>query len=281
METYTKINTLFKRYQNVGNCPNPKWRVMQNKIILNAFADTTFEYLLNNVFESYSKIDGTNSKICYYPSTQEIFVGGKTDKANSQHGQFEYLQQIADRILPKMKEMFPVETARFSPKCDNHGKVIVKEDNTVEMEEIPIYIYGEYYGCGIQKCGGAYSKENKFAVFDIRQQGWWIPSDMRHAICQELELEEVPFYGYITLADAINEVRKGFTTKVEGAVDSSLMEEGLVLRPTEPLKDSRGNRIIVKVKYCDFKEYDEARSKFTNEEFEEFEKWYYSNIENK
>jgi len=69
-------------------------------------------------------------------------------------------------------------------------------------------------------------------------------------------------------------VMNGFRTKYENAADPTLIEEGIVARPVVPLYDSRGNRIIVKVKYCDYLEYQNVRKEFTDEEFEEFSKWY-------
>jgi hypothetical protein len=81
------------------------------------------------------------------------------------------------------------------------------------------------------------------------------------------------------LADIENIVRKGFTTKFEGAADPTMIEEGIVARPTIPLFDARGNRVIVKVKYCDYVEYDAVRKEFTDEEFKEFDNWYHTNIE--
>lgn len=287
-QTYTKIDTLYCRYQKIkkDNCPNPKWLKFSNKIILGHYANPLFGYLQNNMFEAYSKIDGTNSKIVYYPSSGEIIVGGKSDNANSQHGQFEYLQAIADRIKPILGEMYPKESAVFTPKIGDNKKVEVNhiridsaEFDTVEMVESPIYIYGEYYGCGIQKCGGNYSKENRFAVFDICQNGWWIPSTMRHGICQNLEIEEVPRHFDMTLKAAEAKVMHGFTTCVNDVVNDQMIEEGLVLRPTTPFKDSRGNRVIVKIKYCDYQEWSAVRKEFTDEEFEEFNRWYFSNIE--
>jgi hypothetical protein len=47
-----------------------------------------------------------------------------------------------------------------------------------------------------------------------------------------------------------------------------------------PLCDGSGKRIIVKVKYCDYIEYDTVRKEFSDEEFEEFNAWYHENIEN-
>ena len=92
-------------------------------------------------------------------------------------------------------------------------------------------------------------------------------------------MKQVPFIGIATLHEFEQMVMKGFETKVEGAKDPSLIEEGIVARPTMPIKDSRGRRIIVKIKYCDYHEYAEARKEFTDEEFKEFNDWYNENIE--
>lgn len=300
MEVYTKINTMYKRYAFKGSdCPNQKWLAFRNKIILGEFSNNEAKYLFNCPWEAYSKIDGTNSKIAYFPSTGEIKVGGKSDNADSQHGQFEMLQEIADRIKPILAEIFPKESARFEPvRSKENNKVMFNKlspfgkldetvqpdkdgDYVVRLEEVPVYIYGEYFGEGIQKCGRRYiAKGNAFHVFDIKQQGWWIPKELRDEYCSKLNLKTVPFIGVMTLADIENMVRGGFATKFEGAEDPTLIEEGIVARPVLPLLDSRGNRIIVKVKYCDYIEYDNVRKQFTDEEFQEFDKWYHDNIEN-
>ena len=298
METYTKINTLYKRYQFKGDeCPNQKWLKFRNKIILGSFSNKEAEYLFDCLWEAYSKIDGTNSKIAFYPSTGEIRVGGKTDGAESQHGQFEMLQKIADRIKPQLRSMFPKDTAKFIPvKSKETNKVqywdatdplgidIVTPDKNgqyiVQLEEIPVYIYGEYFGTGVQKVGGRYIQNgNGFSVFDIRQQGWWLPKENRDAICQSLGLETVPYIGNMTLRDIEQMVMSGFKTKFERAADPTLIEEGIVARPVIPMCDGRGERVIVKVKYCDYVEYQRVRNEFTDEEFEEFSKWYRETIE--
>ena len=304
MQTYTKINTLYKRYQFKGTgCPNQKWLKFKNKIILGDFSNIEAKYLFHNLWEAYSKIDGTNSKIAFYPSTQEIRVGGKTDNSNLQHGQFEMLQAIAERIQPQLCHMFPKESARFTPvknketnRVDYYypevmhipegclpvrgNKVDVMEvggNYITELEEVPIYIYGEYFGSGVQKGGGRYIQNgNGFAVFDICQQGWWLPKENRDALCKGLNLETVPYIGVMTLRDIEQLVMTGFTTKFERAADPTLIEEGIVARPVVPICDGRGNRIIVKVKYCDYIEYKRVRGEFTDREFEEFTAWYNS-----
>ena len=295
METYQKIQTLYKRYNFDGKtCPNKKWLKLRNKIIIGDFSNKEAEFLFDKPWEAYSKIDGTNSKIIFYPSTQTITVGGKSDNASSLHGQFEVLQEIAERIKPILCEMFPKECAKFAPvKNKETNKVqyyleaardAMIEPKTgfcgVELEEVPIYIYGEYFGEGVQKCGKRYiEKGNKFIVFDIKQQGWWTPKDVRDSICEKLGLEKVPFIGVMSLKEIEDMVKKGFETKYPNASDSTLIEEGIVARPTLPLMDTRGNRIIVKVKNCDYVEYYRVRQEFTDEEFEEFTTWYNKQIE--
>ena len=301
-EVYTKINTIHKRYIfESKDVPNKKWLAFKNKIILNEFSDEAFEYLYGCLWEAYSKIDGTCSKIMFFPSTSEIRVEGKTEKAQSQHGQFEMLQEIADRIKPQLCAMFPKESARFalvkegnkikfwdvSSEIDryaNANPVTPNREGQYEvcLEEVPIYIYGEYFGTGIQKCGSRYIQNgNGFRVFDIKQQGWWLPKDNRDAMCKGLGLEQVPFLGVMTLRDIEDMVRSGFTTKFEGAADPTMIEEGIVARPTIPLCNGSGNRVIVKVKYCDYIEYDAVRKQFSDKEFTEFDTWYHENIENK
>lgn len=297
MKTYTKINTLYTRYKNLGSdCPNPKWKKFQNKIIFGKFSDPTFKYLYDCLWEGYSKIDGTNSKIAFFPSTGEIRVGGKTENAESQHGQFEMLNKIASNIQPGLVRMFPKETARFVPVKGIDNKVeywdmtdplgiskIVPTKNGqygVWLEEVPIYIYGEYFGSGIQKVGCRYLKDsNDFVVFDICQQDWWLPREKRNEVCFELGLKSVPYLGYMTLRQIEEMVMNGFRTKYENAADPTLIEEGIVARPVVPINDQRGNRIIVKIKYCDYKEYNDVRKEFTDEEFKEFNDWYNENVE--
>ena len=303
METYTKIDTMYKRYQFDGkDCPNKDWLKFKNKIILGEFSFKEAEYLFTCLWEAYSKIDGTNSKIAFFPSTSEIRVEGKTEKAQSQHGQFEMLEKIGERIKPQLCAMFPKESARFAPVKDgnkikfwdvssseidryaNANPVTPNREGQYEvcLEEVPIYIYGEYFGTGIQKCGSRYIQNgNGFRVFDIKQQGWWLPKENRDAMCKGLGLETVPFLGVMTLRDIENVVRGGFPTKFEGAADPTMLEEGIVARPIIPLCNGSGNRIIVKVKYCDYVEYDAVRKQFSDKEFTEFDTWYHENIENK
>ena len=116
LQVYDKIQTLYKRYIfDANKCPNKAWAKFKNKIILGEFSFKEAGYLFNCPWEATSKIDGTNSKIAFFPSTGEIRVGGKTEKTESQHGQFEMLEKIGENIKPQLCAMFPKESARFAP----------------------------------------------------------------------------------------------------------------------------------------------------------------------
>lgn len=302
-QTYSKIQTLYCRYKNLKKVglPNPKWAVFQNKIILGQFSDDYMEYIKDLKFDCFSKVDGTNSKIVYYPSTGECFPSGKTDNADIVGtGQKPFLEEIINRIKPMLAELFPPESAKFAPKMNDKNQIeyydfpsqyepdrmyedIHPEDfrdgdqKAVVLEEIPVYIYGEFFGKKIQ-AGGNYDKEkNRFNVFDICVQGWYIPIDMLKEYCYVLGLDIVPYIGQMNIEEAEDMVQKGFKTLVPNAANPDYLEEGIVARPIVPIKDPRGKRIIVKIKHCDYRDLDNAIKQVGQEEYEKFDKWYKEN----
>lgn len=301
-QTYTKINTLYKRYQNLGkvDLPNKDWRVFQNKIILGDYSDDYMGYIKGLKFDCFSKIDGTNSKIVYLPSTGECFCGGKTDSADIVGtGQKAFLDAEIERIKPILAELFPPESAKFAPvmndknqiqyyHCEDGGEVLNINENYadgirmfgVKLEEVPVYIYGEFFGKKIQ-AGGNYDKDkNRFSIFDICQQGWWVPIDMLYSYAERLGLEVAPYIGVMTIPEAEEMVKKGFKTLVPNVSNPDYLEEGIVARPVVPIKDPRGKRIIVKIKTCDYNDLQRAIEKVGEDEYRKFDAWYKENIEN-
>lgn len=299
-QTYTKIDTLYKRYRNLGKAglPDKAWMAFQNKIIEGDFSSKEIEYLYDKKFHCFSKIDGTNTKIVFYPSIGEIFYGGKTDDADlSMHDKI--MPGICERILPKLREMFPPEKARFVPETNDKrqtryfaggGETEIYEDTDlkgvdendlrmVRLKEFPVYIYGELFGAKIQKGGGNYSAEPRFSAFDICQQGWWLPIGRFTEMCNDLGLDIAPYYGEYTVKEAEGFVRDGFRTLVDNPVNPDCIEEGIVARPVVPLKDEHGNRIIVKIKHKDYAELDAAIRKVGEGEYEKFRAWYEENRE--
>ena len=300
-QTYTKINTLYKRFQNLGKVelPNKAWMVFQNKIIIGDFSDDYMEYIKGLKFDCFEKIDGTNSKIVYFPSTGECFPGGKTDNADIVGtGQKVMLEEIIARIKPKLAELFPKESAKFIPAmndrnqiqyyhCEDGGEVLNINENYadgirmfgVKLEEVPVYIYGEFFGKKIQ-AGGNYDKDkNRFSIFDICQQGWWIPIDMLNEYAAKLGLDVAPYIGQMTIDEAEKMVIKGFKTTVPDVSNPDYLAEGIVARPIVPIKDPRGKRIIVKIKTCDYNDLKVAINKVGEDEYKKFREWYMENKE--
>jgi len=293
-QTYTKINTLHGRYRLDGvSLPKSEWKIFQNKIIIDKYSDDFMDYIKLLKFDCFSKIDGTSSKIVYYPSTGECFPGGKTDKADIVGtGQKAFLEQVIERIKPILAEMFPPESAKFVPIVNDKnqpmyrnldGEVITPDRPwvyAIELEESPVYIYGEFFGKKIQ-CGGNYDKENnRFSIFDICQQGWYIPIDMLNEYAEKLGLDVAPYLGQMTIPQAEAMVKEGFKTRVPNVANPDFLEEGIVARPVVPIKDPRGKRIIVKIKTCDYRDLQAAIDKVGVNEYKEFDAWYKENVEN-
>ena len=300
-QTYTKIQTLYKRFQNLSKVelPNKAWIAFQNKIIIGDFSDDYMEYIKGLKFDCFEKIDGTNSKIVYFPSTGECFPGGKTDNADIVGtGQKVMLEEIIARIKPKLAELFPKESAKFIPAmndrnqiqyyhCEDGGEVLNINENYadgirmfgVKLEEVPVYIYGEFFGKKIQ-AGGNYDKDkNRFSIFDICQQGWWIPIDMLNEYAAKLGLDVAPYIGQMTIDEAEKMVIKGFKTTVPDVSNPDYLAEGIVARPIVPIKDPRGKRIIVKIKTCDYNDLKVAINKVGEDEYKKFREWYMENKE--
>lgn len=294
---YTKINTLYCRYKNLGkvSLPNPAWKAFMNKIIIGKYSDDYMEYVKGLKFDCFEKIDGTNSKIVYMPSTGECFPGGKTDNADIVGtGQKVMLDEIIARIKPTLAELFPKESAKFAPVVNDKNQIQYYEAETgtkidvtpetfneyrfgVKLEEVPVYIYGEFFGKKIQD-GGNYDKDkNRFAIFDICVQGWWIPIDMLNDYASKLGLDVAPYLGQMTIEEAEKMVMKGFKTTVPDVSNPDYLAEGIVARPVVPIKDPRGKRIIVKIKTCDYRELQAAINQVGEDEYKKFREWYFEN----
>lgn len=216
-KVFTKINTLYKRDE-------------KGKIMIGEFSRPEFEYLHNLPWIAYEKIDGTN--MSYYWDGHTLEIHGKTENAS-----------IPNSLINKMSTMVTKEMMEkvFPLKYDESGN------------EIPmlIIIYGEGYGAKIQKCGGRYmSKDVNFRVFDINIDDWWLELDDVKDICNKLNLEMAVPYGELTIQEAEEMVIKGFKSTI--SEDETLIAEGLVLRPKVQLFNKRGERIMVKIKYCDY-----------------------------
>ncbi len=244
MQYYQKINTIYKRSQEPG--PN------HNKIIYGDWSQPEFEVLKDLKWEATEKIDGTN--MSFEIVTEEgpfpdetitcININGKTPAAN-----------IPGHLLKVMQEKLTPEsiTKVFGKQVPVEGQF--EDEWKIELPW-KIELFGEGYGVKIQK-GGNYLKDRAdFILFDVKitavkgGKSVWLTRESCEDIAQKLGIDIVPFIGWFTLDEAIEYVRKGFKSVI--AQNPDYDAEGLVLRAPCGLLTRMGERLITKIKHCDF-----------------------------
>jgi len=234
METYHKIQTLFKRHLD-----GPK----KGKMIRGEWTTPELEYLADNEWEFTEKVDGTNIRIGYSglptcatptsPWYKAVEFAGRTDNA----------------VLPKPLLEFLTEHFT-SERFDNAGLG-------------NIVLFGEGYGPKIQN-GGNYRADQSFVLFDVKIGDWWLNRESVDDVASKLGIESVPVIGHGTLQDAIDIVSSGITFNKQGAVVrwgsgglksrwGNFEAEGIVARPKVAMFDRKGQRIITKIKAVDFR----------------------------
>lgn len=216
--TYTKIQTLYKRDE-------------KGKIVLGDFSRPEFKYLYDCKWKAFEKVDGTN--MAFYWDGYELQIHGKSAEA-----------QIPKHLLAKMESMISIEKLQevFPIKYDENGN------------EVPfiVRIYGEGYGAKIQKCGGSYIRNDcNFRVFDVCVNSVWLDWENVVDVASKLGLDTVEYYGLMSLREAEAMVIKGFKSPI--AENTELDAEGLVLRPEVQFFNKRHERVMVKIKTCDYR----------------------------
>lgn len=238
METYHKIQTLFKRDMD-GSLTGKK-----GKMIVGEWTTPELAYLADNQWEFTEKVDGTNIRIGV----------ALTDGGNAVP---EFAGRSDNAIIPKplialLEETFPVGGDELS-----HWMI----DN--RLKDVPVVLFGEGYGAKIQN-GGNYRPDTSFVLFDVRIGDWWLDREGVDSVAADLGIDSVPTIGTGTLHDAIDIVSTGLTFDKSGAVRrwgggtlqsrwGSFAAEGIVATPLVPLFDRKGQRIITKIKAVDFR----------------------------
>jgi len=192
------------------------------KLIEGKFRNECVEYLKDNEWLFTEKVDGTNIRIFW--DGHKVNIGGRTDNAQLPMDLVEHLQKLF--TTNESEELF--------------------EQTFGETE---VYFFGEGYGGKIQN-GGAYSKEKKFIIFDVMVGDTFLSREDVEKIAKSFNIDIVPIIIEGTIQEAVDYVK----TKPNSSISKETKEiEGLVGTPKVRLIDFRGNRIIVKIKVCDFK----------------------------
>lgn len=190
------------------------------KLIEGKFRNETVEFLKNNVWQFTEKIDGTNIRVRW--DGHEISFAGRTDRA-----------QIPNHLMDKLNEIF--------------SNVSTEELFEQMFGEKEVILFGEGYGTKIQKIGRLYRSDVSFILFDVMVDGMYLNRNNVESIATSLGVEIVPIVLEGTISEAVEFVKN----KPDSTIGQAKME-GVVGRPKVELFDRRGNRLIVKIKVCDF-----------------------------
>jgi hypothetical protein len=186
-----------------------------------------FEYLQDAHWLWTEKVDGTNIRIMW--DGQRLTFGGRTDNA-----------QIPAFLIDRLRQLFEQKSAE---RCSVFGL-----SNVV--------LYGEGYGNKIQKTGHLYLADSQdFVLFDVRVNDRWLEYDGILSVAEGLSIPAVPVVGGGCLHNAASMAMGGFDS-----MWGEFMAEGLVVRPAITLLDRRGNRIMGKIKYRDFRAQEDQKS---------------------
>lgn len=212
MQEYHKIETLFQRDMEGTK-----------KLIEGVFRDKAVSFLADCVWEWTEKVDGTNVRVHW--DGHNVEFGGRTDRA-----------QIPVPLVNKLNEYFGGET---------------NEQMFEQMfGENDVILFGEGYGAKIQN-GGDYTDGTSvdFILFDVMINGLYFERRSVEDIAMTMGVDVVPIVFEGNILSAVDFIK---THPMSTLGNHKHEMEGVVGRPEVELKDRRGNRLIVKVKYRDF-----------------------------
>jgi len=174
---YHKIQTVFLR-----NPANSYKTLLEGQ-----YALPEFEYLKDNEWVFTEKVDGTNIRIFWNGTFDNLSYGGKTDNADIPGFLYQSLEILFSKN-EQLKEVFP---------------------------DGPAILYGEGYGAKIQK-GGDYLPYASFILFDVKIGPWWLKRKDVDEIAEKLGIKSVPVIGEGTLQDAVELCREGLESRLGG-----------------------------------------------------------------
>lgn len=216
-------------------CPFERDINGSRQIVWDKWVNPTVEYLKDNPWVFTEKVDGTNTRIVYDGYRVQVLPR----KENSEMPPF---------LREKLTEMFLTDE--------------VEEIFEQQFGSKEVILFGEGYGNKIQGIGSKYRKDNSFILFDVMINGNYQPRKTVEDIARMLGIDVVPIIMTGTIYDAIKFVIQHPKSTIS---HEDLYMEGLVGRPAVELQDRCGNRIIVKIKWKDFRQFVETQSSTNSE----------------
>ena len=190
------------------------------RLLEGEFRNPAVEFLKDNRWIFTEKIDGTNISVCWDGHT--VTFNGRTEKA-----------EIPAHLLSYLTATFKTSEA----------EQIFEE----KFGEMPVILFGEGYGPKIQK-GGSYRDDVSFILFDVLISGNYQPRESVEDIARSFGIDVVPIIFEGTIQEGVDFVK----SHPDSTMGTAKME-GLVARPKIEMRDRCGKRVIVKIKWEDFK----------------------------
>ena len=195
-----------------------------NKLIEGEYSTDELRYLADLPWMWTEKVDGTNIRVIW--DGYRVSFAGRTDKA-----------QIPSHLMARLEELF--------------GGEVNEEMFEQVFGEKEVTLYGEGYGQKIQTNG--YIDRVDFILFDVFVGDIILSRESVEGIAEAFNIGVVPIIFEGSLQEGIDYVKQHNKTTINDGIFGAYME-GLVARPKVEVRDRLGNRVIVKIKYSDFKE---------------------------
>lgn len=189
------------------------------KMIEGSFRNETVEYLKDSKWDFTEKIDGTNIRVFW--DGHKVSFGGRTEKSEIPVELLEYLYNTF--ATNEVEELFE---QKFGDK--------------------EVILFGEGYGGKIQGNKG-YRPDCSFILFDVLIGNVWLKRNDVADIARCFGISIVP----ILFSGTIDEGVRFVKSKPKSTIGNADME-GVVARPSVEIRDRLGNRVITKIKVCDF-----------------------------
>ena len=190
------------------------------RLLEGEFRNPAVEFLKDNIWQFTEKVDGTNIRV--YWDGHKVQFGGRTERA-----------QIPGHLVNYLNATFG------TPEAEQ-----IFEEKFGETEVI---LFGEGYGPKIQN-GGLYRPDVSFILFDVLISGNYQPRESVEDIAKAFGIDIVPIIFEGTIQEGVDFVK----THPDSTMGTAKME-GLVGRPKVEMRDRCGKRVIVKIKWEDFK----------------------------
>lgn len=192
------------------------------QLIWGKYRNETVRFLKDVPWLWTEKVDGTNIRVCW--DGHKVSFGGRTEKAS-----------IPAPLVNRLNELFGgEENAQIFEQLYGDREVI---------------LFGEGYGKGIQAAGKAYKPDGvDFILFDVMICDNYQSRQTVVETAEAFGIDAVWIVGTGTLEDAVR-----FVMEHPKSTLGDIEMEGVVCRPEVELRDRCGNRVIVKIKWNDFK----------------------------